>query len=445
MKWKNYLGGILFFLILNLGFLLHSISVTTAISVLLVIAAVAGFVFLQVCPSLEKYPARRMRLMQNGTLLLQWFVSSVVLETVLFLYLIFGVGVKTYGIKAFVLNLIWVFLAELITFWSGMIRIFISSVQLGIRWRVLAVACGWIPIANVVVLLKMISLVKKEFSFEAEKQGINLERNNEEICHTNYPILLVHGVFFRDFNFFNYWGRIPKELQKNGAQIYYGNQQSAASVADSAKELAERIRQILEETGSEKVNIIAHSKGGLDSRYAISCLGMAPYVASLTTVNTPHTGCIFADYLLEKAPDSLKQSVANTYNSALRKVGDANPDFLEAVNDLTASACQKLNEQMPDVEGVYYQSVGSYMAKAASGRFPLNISYPLVKHFDGKNDGLVALDAMKWGEQFFVVDPPNQRGISHGDMIDLNRENVEGFDVREFYVKLVADLKQRQF
>jgi triacylglycerol lipase len=34
-------------------------------------------------------------------------------------------------------------------------------------------------------------------------------------------------------------------------------------------------------------------------------------------------------------------------------------------------------------------------------------------------------------------------GISHGDMIDLNRYNLPGFDVREFYVQLVADLRQR--
>ena len=27
-------------------------------------------------------------------------------------------------------------------------------------------------------------------------------------------------------------------------------------------------------------------------------------------------------------------------------------------------------------------------------------------------------------------------------MIDLNRENIEGFDVREFYVQLVSDLKK---
>lgn len=67
---------------------------------------------------------------------------------------------------------------------------------------------------------------------------------------------------------------------------------------DSGRELAERIRQIVEETGCGKVNIIAHSKGGLDSRAAIAHCGMDPYVAILTTINTPHRGCIFAEYLL---------------------------------------------------------------------------------------------------------------------------------------------------
>lgn len=31
----------------------------------------------------------------------------------------------------------------------------------------------------------------------------------------------------------------------------------------------------------------------------------------------------------------------------------------------------------------------------------------------------------------------------HGDVVDLNRQNIKGFDVREFYVQLVKDLKDR--
>ena len=44
-----------------------------------------------------------------------------------------------------------------------------------------------------------------------------------------------------------------------------------------------------------------------------------------------------------------------------------------------------------------------------------------------------------------LLETKGERGISHGDMIDLNRENIPGFDVREFYVGLVAELKRRGY
>lgn len=53
------------------------------------------------------------------------------------------------------------------------------------------------------------------------------------------------------------------------------------------QELKENILRIIEESGCQKVNIIAHSKGGLESRYAITHLGLSSCVASLTTINTP--------------------------------------------------------------------------------------------------------------------------------------------------------------
>lgn len=153
---------------------------------------------------------------------------------------------------------------------------------------------------NIWYLTKTIRITSDEVEFETEKWELDAGREESEVCKTKYPILMVHGVFFRDFHYINYWGRIPRELTRNGATVYYGQQQSAAAVEDSGRELDARIRQIAEETGCEKVNIIAHSKGGLDSRAAIAHCGMAPYVATLTTVNTPHRGCIFAEYLLSK-------------------------------------------------------------------------------------------------------------------------------------------------
>ena len=101
---------------------------------------------------------------------------------------------------------------------------------------------GLIPIANLFALGKIVKVVTDEVVTEESKYLLNESRKDKEICNTKYPILFVHGVFFRDFKNFNYWGRIPKELEKNGCKVYYGNHQSALSVKDSAKELAERIK-----------------------------------------------------------------------------------------------------------------------------------------------------------------------------------------------------------
>ncbi len=266
-------------------------------------------------------------------------------------------GIVWLGITAHVLLMAAV---EAAVFWAGMIRVYITSVQLGLKHRVLAALCGWIPFVNIWYLCKIIRVVSDEVEFETEKWEIDAVRAEREICKTKYPLLLVHGVFFRDFRYVNYWGRIPRELTRNGATVYYGGQQSAAAVENSGKELAARIRRIVEETGCGKVNIIAHSKGGLDSRAAIAHCGMAPYVATLTTINTPHRGCVFAEYLLDKIPKAARERIADTYNAALKRLGDENPDFLAAVTDLTASACEERNAVTHDDPGVVYESVMSY-------------------------------------------------------------------------------------
>lgn len=335
------------------------------------------------------------------------------------------------------------FCGHQLLFWNGMISVVLSSVQLGIRHRISAVIFGAIPVLQWFQLRKIIRTVSEEAAWEEERERRNMTRKERAVCRTVYPVLLVHGVFFRDYKFPNYWGRIPGELKRNGARIYYGEHQSASSVAGSAAELAERIKKITEETGCGKVNIIAHSKGGLDCRYALRHCGVAPFVASVTTINTPHRGCGFADYLLEKIPEKMQKKVASAYESALKKLGDENPDFMAAVWDLTASACRRMEEEPESHDGIFCQSVGSRLDHASGGTFPLNFTYSLVNYFDGANDGLVSEDSFRWGEKYIFLTASGERGISHGDVIDLNRENIPGFDVREFYVNLVEDLRKR--
>lgn len=384
----------------------------------------------------------RLKICHHGTLLLCVFAASTVFS-VIYHAVLACILLPNGNYSPFLWSAVQCIGAEAIIFWNGIICVYLSSYQLGVKRRVAGILFGMIPILNLIMLRRIVETTIKEIDYEIEKEHVNSERASLEVCKTKYPILFVHGVFFRDSKRFNYWGRIPRELEINGATIYYGNHQSAASVADSAAELSHRIKEIIQQHGCDKVNIIAHSKGGLDCRYAIDKLDIAPFVASLTTINTPHRGCLFADHLLTKIPLEIQESIAEKYNTVLKKIGDPNPDFLAAVNDLTASRCARLNDELTAPPEIFYQSVGSIVRKAAGGRFPLNFSYHIVKSFDGENDGLVSESSFQWGDDYQLLIPTENRGISHGDMIDLNRENFEGFDVREFYVELVSKLKNK--
>lgn len=398
------------------------------------------FTAINIEPSFSNFKIKnfKLRICAGGADLLTSFLISFSLTVI--------VLIKSYSLNSFYwwLSLLLSLIYLIIVFWNGIIRVYVTSVQLGINHRIIGLICGWIPVANIISLCTIIYITSKEVDFENQKIIQNEKRKNLQICKTKYPILLVHGVFFRDYKYFNYWGRIPKELEANGAKIYYGNHQSALPVNQSGIEIAERIKVIVQTTGCEKVNIIAHSKGGLDTRYAISCCDCAEYVASLTTISTPHRGCEFVDFLLNKLPEKAKTDIAESYNNALRKFGET-PDFLSAVKDLTYESCQELNNTMQDSDKVFYQSVGSKQNKARNGRFPTNLSYTFVRFFDKENDGLVSKDSFIWGNNFLYLTVKGNRGISHADTIDLNRENIPDFDVREFYVKLVSDLKQKGF
>ena len=409
------------------------------------------FLLINIVPSLDARNLRTGKLKQclKGAELLRFYLVASAINFVIWIaYLIAHITTLSWGFWGhWFLSALIIILSMSVLYFNGIIRLILNSTQVGIVNKAVTYFLAWFLPCIFFIVPGMIKRAENEAYFENFRIELNEQRHNAQICRTKYPLLMVHGVFFRDFKpaFLNYWGRITDDLKQNGATVYFGNQQSAASVERCGAELAERIKQIVAETGCEKVNIIAHSKGGLDSRAAIARYGVEDMVASLTTVNTPHRGCEFADYLLGKIGQGIKDRVAATYNAALSKLGDPSPDFIEAVTDLTHEACAKFNSITPDSDKVFYQSIGSYMRTATNGRFPLNFSYHLVKYFDGRNDGLVGEKSFQWGPNYTFLEPMGKRGISHADMIDLNRENFDGFDVREFYIQLVSSLKQKGF
>ena len=416
------------------------LSISAAFKIIFIIVIVFAYLF-TLFKRGKDAPSPRLRRIQRGAdLILTGGWAAVISVIALIVWMVRSEAAVGFKIGGAVIAIAVIGFMVFI----GVAKIVSGAKQVKIRDYVLLLMFWWCPVVNIFLVRKYYQTARREYIIEADRIELDNARAENEVCSTKYPIILVHGIFFRDWQLVNYWGRIPATLIKNGAKVYYGKQQSSLAVADSAAELKKTILDVIKDSGAEKVNIIAHSKGGLDSRYAISCLGMDKYVATLTTMNTPHEGCDMVDYLLEKVPDGLKSFLENKYNTVFHKLGDTAPDFMAGVNDLSAINRKEQNKKMPDSPNVSYRSYMTVMRESGSAGFPLNIGYLLIKKLNGANDGLVWEESAKHGD-FTLIKPKHKRGISHGDIVDLMRENIEDFDVREFYVDIVRKLKEQGY
>lgn len=265
-------------------------------------------------------------------------------------------------------------------------------------------------------------------------------------CKTKYPIVLVHGIGYNDVDSPDYWGRIPDALRENGAKVFFGNQDGFGTVRRNAGQLKAEIHMLQQKEGCEKVNLIAHSKGGIDARYMISQLGMDDMVASLTTVATPHHGIRTLDIYKEKNLSRLKWLIG-LFNTMLLVDGGASPDSNAVYDQLTEDYMEVFNELVPDSPKVYYQSYAFDM----KGRYAdpsLYVFYCSVKKYEGANDGFVSVESAKWGDFKGVYSGPEGKGISHPQVCDGRRKLAEkrGLgDISDFYVKMVSELCEKGF
>lgn len=267
---------------------------------------------------------------------------------------------------------------------------------------------------------------------------------------TKYPILMVHGMGFRDHDRLCYWGRIPKMLEKNGARVYFGRQDSNGSVESNARQIETALNKLLAETGADKVNIIAHSKGGLEARYLISTMGYGDRVASLTTLSTPHNGSKTVDKLL-RFPEPVVRVGCKAVDLWFGILGDKSPDTFGAVNTFRTSAAEKFNRENPDDPRVYYQSYAFVMNKAFAD-ITMCIPWFVVHCIEGDNDGLLPPEAVKWTNFRGVYRGQGRRGISHCDEVDMRRHRLSVQsganaldDITQLYLDIAADLKSRGF
>src|ERR1043166_66554 len=123
------------------------------------------------------------------------------------------------------------------------------------------------------------------------------------------PILLVHGIFGFDqirmagLTLVNYFPGIPEMLRGGGNHVLIPTLSPTGGIANRAAQLKTFLDRVMPH---EPVHILAHSMGGLDARYMISCLGMSHRVLTLTTMVTPPGGSPFADWGVSRFERILK-------------------------------------------------------------------------------------------------------------------------------------------
>ncbi|MDE6744698.1 MAG: triacylglycerol lipase [Lachnospiraceae bacterium] len=385
---------------------------------------------------------RRVKILYGGRLLIYYGLWMLLFQSVWYTVLAKRVWNFCSG-----RDVVWVFWTDLIVcllLWlgilgNGVLRVVCTSRQLGIFKRILVMLFFWVPVLHLCFLFYLCRKAREEYVYECCRHEIREQRSQSDICATKYPILMLHGVGFRDHKMFSYWGRVPKELVRNGAVIYYGHQEGWGVTEENAMVIRDKILQMLAENHCDKVNIIAHSKGGIDARYAIGALGMGDKVASLTTVCTPHHGSPLVPYL-RQMPEGLYRFICRCIDWGFRAYGDERPDVYRSGLELDPAYCDEFNRKYPDHPGIYYQSYTSVMKGWYSELF-CSIPYLVLKRLAGDNDGLVPEESAKWGNFRGTIRPVGRRGVSHADMIDLHQEDYKGFDVIEFYVKIVNELK----
>ena len=256
---------------------------------------------------------------------------------------------------------------------------------------------------------------------------------------TKYPIVLAHGVVLKDVGRFKAFGKIEDVLKKQGYAVFNADHDGLGSIENNAVQLKRFIEKILGQTGAERVNVIAHSKGGLDTLYMIDRLGMADQIASLTFLSTPHRGSAFSEFLY-RLPRILRAPLAFSFDLLYRVLGDEKPQALTVCRQLCAAEEDAvILENAADCAHIYMQSFSSTLKRS---RDDLVMGIPLMiskrkGHFPG--DGMVSVASCNYR---------NYRGdctdfsVSHREIVDFMVRGEKRRAVHAFYLSVARELEE---
>ncbi len=273
---------------------------------------------------------------------------------------------------------------------------------------------------------------------DVQYKRINDFKIAEEKMPTKYPILLVHGIVLKESRIFRAFGGIGKQLSAHGYRVYTSKQDGFGTIENNAEQLKTQIEDILKTENAEKINLIAHSKGGLDCKYLIKDLQYEDKIASLTTLCTPHKGSPIASKIL-KLPKFMLKFIAFWINFWYRIFGDKHPDALNVCKQLQR---HDDSEFLPFSDKVYCQSFSTTIEKSKDD-FIMGIPFMFSKHFEkDRTDGLVPVDSAMFANYRgqCTTDP-----TSHTQIVDFMVPKKKKEEIYKFYLAICEELSSMNF
>jgi triacylglycerol esterase/lipase EstA (alpha/beta hydrolase family) len=108
------------------------------------------------------------------------------------------------------------------------------------------------------------------------------------------PVLLIHG-YASDASVWDRWlpmlgneGIIAHAVTFSDDPTTSIDEDECGRAVDHAIQLNSRVERFKEQTGAEKINIVAHSKGGLDARVYLATNPSNNDIANLIMIGTPN-------------------------------------------------------------------------------------------------------------------------------------------------------------
>jgi triacylglycerol lipase len=252
-------------------------------------------------------------------------------------------------------------------------------------------------------------------------------------AQTRYPIVLAHGSggWKKLFGVVDYFYGIPDDLRASGATVYVTSVAALETSELRGEQLLQQVEYIAAASGAGKVNLIAHSQGGLDARYVLAA--RPDLIASLTTVGGPHGGSQLADWFMENTTaggftQTVVAVLGNSYAFIVDLLaGTDNPqDAIASINQFTFDSMADFNARYPtglptvycgngpaSVNGTrFYSWVGNHPLPNVLD--PTDVAFGITWGLSGfDNDGLVD----RCGSHFGTVIRDNY-SMNHTDEVN---------------------------